>query len=238
MGCDVFILLKIIDFDDHSFEGDIVHVLASTTSSNAENFEISVRNLTQVLSGRARHSDLCEVVMTNMSNVLVHIVQESFNTLELSDSEVQCIYRTTSERIDEEALAMMSTGLVELFNSTLLAMEKIKNFIMSQKNRTDDARVIPACVNGFITASTCTKCVERTAPLCLVTCNALVRGCYSPYFTVLNGQFVELWKEVDSLARRVNSTVGDIFEHTSKLVDFPKLVRLYSTFTFTNNSYY
>ena len=177
-----------------------------------------------MLSSGTGGLEICETVRTELTRVIFLITQALFNTEQVSNTDMQCISVIVSENIEKKELTGISSGLVELYTNTLRAVKKIENFVNSQQIRTGNATVSQVCVNGFMKTSACTQCVERTPPLCLVTCNALVRGCYSPYYSTLNGQFESLWSEIEVLAERVNSTVNNILTHTSALVDFPKLV--------------
>ena len=203
----------------------MVHVLGTSTSPNVNESENSIITLTETLSGGKREMDhACATVGTKLSSLVVNITEAHFGMGVTSEAARQCINRTVSDKMQRESLAMVSSGLVELYSSTLHAVKKILSFIQSQRNRTEGSGVSSACVDGYIEAAFCRQCVERTPPLCLLTCNALVRGCYSAYYTVLNGQFEQLWTEIEGLATGINSTVNNILTHTSKLVDFPRLV--------------
>lgn len=221
------------DFSEHSFERDIIQVLATTTSQEANNHETAVVNLTGVLLEGPTDQGFCETISTGVTRVVVNIAEAYFSRKELSEENKMCIYNTTYSEIDKDSLEHMGSGLVELYHYTLRALAKIQDFIKSQVNRTEGASVSAVCVDGFIEAAFCRQCVERTPPLCLPTCNALVRGCYSPYYTVLNGQFEDLWTEVKHLTKNADSVVKIVLSSTSKLVQFPQLVSLFILLTFT-----
>ena len=221
------------DFSEHSFERDIIQVLATPTSQEASNHETALVNLTGVLSEEPADQSICETISTGVTRVVVNIAEAYFSRKELSEENKVCIYNTTNSEIDKHSLEHMGSGLVELYHYTLRALAKIQDFIESQVNRTEGASVSAVCVDGFIEAAFCRQCVERTPPLCLLTCNALVRGCYSPYYTVLNGQFEDLWTEVKRLTRSADSAVKNVLSNTLKLVQFPQLVSLFTLLAFT-----
>ena len=190
-------------------------------------------NLTAVLSEGPADQSVCETISTGVTRVVVNIAEAYFCRKELSEENKVCIYNTTNSEIDKDSLEHMGSGLVELYLYTLRGLAKIQDFIESQVNRTEGASVSAVCVDGFIEAAFCRQCVERTPPLCLLTCNALVRGCYSPYYTVLNGQFEDLWTEVKRLTRSADSAVKNVLSNTLKLVQFPQLVSLFTLLAFT-----
>ncbi|CAI8026430.1 hypothetical protein GBAR_LOCUS15181 [Geodia barretti] len=212
----------VIDFSEHFFERDIIHVLVATSTSQISNE--SENNLTDIFSGGIADNAVCETIRSKFTRLVVKITEAYYSGEDISEEDRQCISRATRSKIDDDSLVQVSSGLVELFNYTLPAVQKIRDFIESQTNRTEGANVSTACVNGFIEAAFCRQCVERTPPICVLTCNALVRGCYSPYYTLLNGQFQELWTEIKRLTLDINSTVHRVLHHTSKLGELSKLL--------------
>jgi hypothetical protein len=219
---------SVIDFSEHFFERDIIHVLVATSTSQISNeSENSVINLTDMLSSEIADQAVCETITSKFTSLVVKITEAYYSGEEISEEDRQCISRATGSKIDNDSLVQIASGLVELFKYTLRAVHKIQDFIESQTNRTEGANVSTACVNGFIEAAFCRQCVERTPPICMLTCNALVRGCYSPYYTILNGQFQELWTEIKRVTLDINSTVHRVLNHTSKLGEFSKLVSLF-----------
>jgi hypothetical protein len=207
-GLDVSIstLQQLTDyFDDGSFERDLLKVLTSSDSMKSDS---------NLLSG-IDMPDACRLV----SKELIRTLSETqYRSDEISESERRCINSKTSEVIGREPLATASSELVQLYRYTLGAAKKILTFMASQTNELNEASVSTACVNGFIQTAYCRQCVERTPPLCFNTCNALLRGCYSPYYTVLNGEFEELWVAVKNVTKRADRAVDAILSNTSKLV--------------------
>ena len=224
--CISYVLIPcVIDFSEHFFEGDIIHVLVATSTSRISNE--SKNNLTDIFSGGIADHAVCETIRSKFTRLVVKITEAYYSGEDISEEDRQCISRATRSKIDDDSLVQVSSGLVELFNYTLPAVQKIRDFIESQTNITEGANVSTACVNGFIEAAFCRQCFERTPPICVLTCNALVRGCYSPYYTLLNGQFQELWTEIKRLTLDINSTVHRVLHHTSKLGELSKLVSLF-----------
>ena len=185
-----------------------------------------------MLSDGLKDPMVCEKIRNKFAWLLGNITETYYTEEELSKESKDCISRIIISKIDNDSLAQIASGLVRLYSYTLRAVQKIRSFIESQTNRTEGASFSTACVNGFIETAFCRQCVERTPPICVLTCNALVRGCYSPYYTLLNGQFQELWAEIKRLSVDVNSTVHSVLCNSTKLVELSKLVSLF-TYDFT-----
>ena len=136
-----------------------------------------------------------------------------------------CVKRVINEAINQEVLNIIIAEL-ELLHSARSALGKLYTFASEQLlNRLENARVLGDCVMDYIRTAFCHHCTENPIPLCLQTCNALVRGCYSPYYTVLKAQYNDLWTEAQCVLGLINDTVMNILLNESKLLDLQTLVR-------------
>ena len=162
-------------------------------------------------------SDICSIFPTHIEDIV-----DKFSN-ELGGNERECVYRTTCALINGETVDRVSSNLVKL-SRILKGLQEISLFVRTQENRTQGARVGSQCIDGFVRAALCQQCIELTPPLCLSTCNALLRGCYSPYYTVLNQQFSRLWTEVGRVVSIATATVTSMISDTRNIIDFPKLV--------------
>ena len=205
-------LLDIIE----DFIQDLLCALSLAT--NHPDIDSSIEKITDYI--KTGRSDGCKLFPELMK---VSIEVFSHNLGGENTNVIECINSTTNELIDEEALNTVSEELTKL-PSVIAALGKIGSFVKSQENRTQDATVNSQCVNGFISAAHCRQCIKRIPPLCMGTCNALLRGCYSPYYTVFNGQFAELWTEVGRVVKIASSAVTNIISNAKKVVDYSALV--------------
>ena len=84
--------------------------------------------------------------------------------------------------------------------------------------------ILQECVTRFIDLAFCSRCVRATPPLCFNTCNALLRACYSPYYTVLNRQYNQLWNVVQRTVQVANSTVQGLLTGESVILNIDSIV--------------
>ena len=66
------------------------------------------------------------------------------------------------------------------------------------------------CANALLKL-TCSKCQQTIAKLCRNVCGAAAKGCFAPYYTVLNPQFNILWNVTSQLVQFLNKTLSDMF---------------------------
>ena len=83
--------------------------------------------------------------------------------------------------------------------------------------------VLQQCVTRFIDLAFCSRCVRATPPFCFNTCNALLRACYSPYYTALNRQYNQLWDVVQRTVQVANSTVQGRLTGESVILDIENI---------------
>ena len=136
-----------------------------------------------------------------------------------------CVKRVINETINQEVLQIIVTEL-ELLHRARSTLGKLSTFASEQLvNRLETATVLGDCVMDYVRTAFCHRCAEKPVPLCLQTCNALGRGCYSPYYTALKAQHNDLWTEAKCVLRLINDTVMNILMSESKLLDLQTLVR-------------
>jgi hypothetical protein len=129
-----------------------------------------------------------------------------------------CVKLAFTNQIKKDVKDSIAEQLKDL-RRALSALKRVDVFLESQRDRLENATILDGCVEEFISTAFCRRCVERTPPLCLGTCNALLRGCFSPYYTALKGQYAPLWVQVKRIVEIARDTVTDITLTQSKLVD-------------------
>lgn len=137
--------------------------------------------------------------------------------------EEQCIQSNAPGSLNSEAVADLAK-LVQELRRAVSTLRRIGAFLGTQKTRLSRATILQACVSRFIDLSFCSRCSKKTPPLCFNTCNALVRGCYSPYYTTLNRQYSRLWSVVRQVLRIANTTIKDVLETEKEIIDYETLV--------------
>lgn len=133
----------------------------------------------------------------------------------------ECIADVLESLVDRDTVDELRE-LVQRVRRGITALMRIGRFLERQGNRLEGARVLQHCVERFTEISVCSRCTRKTPPLCFGTCNALVRGCYSPYYTVLNGQYRRLWQEAQRIVQLLNTTVEAVGE--IELINFGDVV--------------
>ena len=142
---------------------------------------------------------------------------------ERNDTEVQCIARVIISFLDEGALGRFNENLQQV-RRAITALIRIGRFLERQDNGFKDIEILSQCVNRFIELSYCDRCTQKTPPLCFSTCNALVRGCYSPYYTVLNDQYMDLWRQVQRIVNLLNETVKGVVTDEVEVLNITAVV--------------
>lgn len=137
---------------------------------------------------------------------------------------VECIVDAVESLLDEDVIGQL-IRLLRRIRRAITALMRIGRFLERQKDRFEDAEILQSCVSRFIEIAYCKRCTQKTPPMCFRTCNALVRGCYSPYYTVLNAQYQRLWEEVQTIIELANSTVSEFFSRENALMDRSAVVR-------------
>ena len=140
-----------------------------------------------------------------------------------NNREFQCIRRVIRSSLSSGALGRFNADLQQV-RRAISALLRIGRFLERQDNSFKDVEILGRCVNRFIELSYCDRCTQKTPPLCFSTCNALVRGCYSPYYTVLNEQYMELWIQVRRIVNLLNETVQNFVEDELAVLNITEVV--------------
>ena len=140
-------------------------------------------------------------------------------------SNVQCITRVVRSLVNWNAVGALTLQLQQL-RRAITALMEISRFLEQQRNRLQNAQLLEECVATFVNIAFCSRCTRKTPPMCFGTCNALLRGCYSPYYTALNRQYLPLWTEVRRIVELANDTVEDILSGEGALLDTSNVVSI------------
>lgn len=140
-----------------------------------------------------------------------------------NSSGQQCVHRVINSGINQNTINEMADQLQEVRRS-ITTLRRIGFFLERERRRLQNVTPLQQCVNAFIDLAFCSRCIQKTPPLCLNTCNALVRGCYSPYYTALNRNYDRLWRVVRDILSVANSTVQDILTGEDAILDIRSLV--------------
>ena len=130
-----------------------------------------------------------------------------------------CVRRVATSLVNGAAVSNVATRIQEIRQS-LTTLFRIRNFLNDQRNALANGTFLDECVSRFIDIAFCSRCTESTPPLCFNACNALLRACYSPYYTALNEQYDRLWEVSRNVIRIVSNTVENIYGEADSFSDF------------------
>ena len=134
-----------------------------------------------------------------------------------------CISGVIRSQLNQNAVNDMVTQLQEIRRS-ITTLRRIGRFLQRQLGTLQGETILQECVTRFIDLAFCSRCVQATPPLCFNTCNALLRACYSPYYTALNRQYNQLWDVVQRTVQVANSTVQGLLTGESVILDIDSIV--------------
>ena len=183
-----------------------------------------LRQVVQELIDNYEMSDGDNFNVRRFLNSLLDTVHEVLVRQFASNSSgQQCVRRVINSGINQNTVNDIADQLQEVRRS-ITTLIRIGSFLERERRRLQNVTPLQQCVNAFIDLAFCSRCVQKTPPLCLNTCNALVRGCYSPYYTALNRNYDRLWRVVRDILSVANSTVQDILTGESGIIDIGSLV--------------
>ena len=143
------------------------------------------------------------------------VVRELGNGSEITEA---CVREVADSFVNGQVVAMTAQR-IQVIRQSISALIRIAEFLQTQRARLAQATFPEECVTTFIDLAFCSRCTQKTPPLCFNTCNALLRACYSPYFTTLNDQFSQLWLVAQRVIGVANTTVQDLLEDEANLID-------------------
>ena len=160
-----------------------------------------------------------------IESLLDAIVDTTARNFGQTVSTVQCITRVVRSLVNRNAVGALTSQLQQI-RRAITALMEISRFLEQQRDRLQSATVLEECVSTFIEIALCSRCTRKTPPMCFGTCNALLRGCYSPYYTALNRQYLPLWIEVRRIIELANDTVEEFLSGEGDLLDTSKVVSI------------
>lgn len=184
-------------------------MLAELLQALTENFEIKVGD-----SFNARR------FLNSLIDTFLELLVRRITS---SPSGRPCIRRIIMSEINQDAVDIIADKLEDI-RRAITTLLRIGSFLERERRRLRNATPLEQCIDAFVDLAFCSRCIQRTPPLCLNTCNALIRGCYSPYYTALNQKYDRLWRVVRNVLTFVNSTVQDIFDRKRAIKDIASLV--------------
>ena len=187
-----------------------------------------IRNILRFLADNFEINDIDNDdfdVRNFIESLLDAVVDSTARNFGQTVSTVQCITRVIRSLVNRNAVGAITSQLQQI-RRAITALMEISRFLEQQRDRLQSAQLLEECVSTFIEIAFCSRCTRKTPPMCFGTCNALLRGCYSPYYTALNRQYLPLWIEVRRIIQLANDTVEDILLGEVDLLDTSKVVSI------------
>ena len=126
-----------------------------------------------------------------------------------NDTIQNCVVKHLTSSVNNTAYSTMVSHLETVRES----VTSFRNFEQFQRNyvRNKNFKFPRECIDRLVRISFCGRCKNEIPPLCRNTCGVLIRGCYSPYYDALPGQFNILQNVSCQLLDLMNSTLRGLF---------------------------
>ena len=142
-----------------------------------------------------------------------------------NNSMEDCVRETALSLVNSNGNAISAVATrIQTIRQSLSTLNRIQAFLEVQRGAFVNNIDLKQCVSKFIDIAFCSRCTESTPPLCFNACNALLRACYSPYYTALNEQIAPLWVVANRIVDIAEEAVENLFDEEGSLFDFEELV--------------
>ena len=129
-----------------------------------------------------------------------------------------CISKAVTDNINRDAIRTMAVQLQKI-RGYVATLQRIGYFLRKQRESLRNVTILRACVTRYVQLAICSRCTKDTPPLCYNTCNALLRACYSPYYTALNRHYNRLWELSRKIITESSKIVEEFFKTEISVVD-------------------
>ena len=143
-----------------------------------------------------------QMIVESLVRAYSSALQERFN-----NASTGCINKAVTDNQNRDATKIIAVQLQKI-RGYIATLQRIGYFLRKQEQRLKNATILKACITKYVQLTVCSRCTNDTLPLCLNTCNALLRACYSPYYTALNPHYNRLWQ----LSRKIITESSRIVE--------------------------
>ena len=225
-------LLENLPFSDNFLTEQIIRRILRNFVDNLEIFDIDIDSRSRSRSrDRSRSSDRSDSsddgfnVGEFLEELLDNVIRIIARIFRRNGATERCIARVLRSELDESVVGRLTSDLQQV-RRAITALIRIGRFLERQSDRFEAARFLEQCVSRFVELAFCGRCTGRLPPLCFSTCNALVRGCYAPYYTALNRQYGELWNQVQMIIDRLNATLGEVALGENALFNITNVVNM------------
>ena len=160
-----------------------------------------------------------------IEELLDAVIKDTAGSFGQTASTAQCITELIKSKIDRKVVENIELTLQEI-RRAVTTLKRIGTFLDGQRERLQDVTIPRKCVSRFIDIAFCSRCIRKTPPMCFRTCNALLRGCYSPYYTALNRQYLPLWIKVRRIVELTKTAMRVLFASENALLDIVAVVSM------------
>ena len=148
-------------------------------------------------------------------------------------THIMCVENAVDANKNEDEVTKFVDALEEVRESLTTACGLV-DFLTSYSETLGGFEPLPECITALIEASFCGRCTRNIPPLCLNTCGAIIRGCFSSFYAGLEGEFDNLWTVASDVLGVTDTALKEIFNGDFSIVNTPGLVSILSQSDVTN----
>ena len=169
-----------------------------------------------------------QMFVQNFSEALVDSLMRDLGNGDMRTEA--CIQGVAVSLVNDEASASIAAQ-IQVIRQGISTLIRIGEFLEGQREELARAVILDECITALINLTFCSRCTQRTPPLCFNTCNALLQACYSPYYTTLNDQYPQLWRVARQVVTITNTTVKSAIEEAVTLINMDTFVSIQYPFS-------
>ena len=181
--------------------------LSSSISTITMNIQQRLNRLTFAIS-----AENPEFNTTQLFTDLTDRVIDTIRRLPIPQTQKDCIVQQLTQHINQSSIRLLGE-IFETVRRSFTAVTRIANFLLNFKSNLANStmrRFPDQCVTRLIELSFCSRCKRRVPPLCSNMCGAVIRGCYSAFYSGLRSEFNRLWDVSKQVVNVVSRAVRRI----------------------------
>ena len=162
-------------------------------------------------------------------NFLDRVEDRAAVVLARTNAVRNCIRQVIDSSINQTRMQLVSDSIEQLRRSLTSGM-RLLNFLENFRENLGGFRPLRQCVSTLVRLNYCSRCVQRTPPLCRNICGALARGCYSPFHTGLRRQFENLWNVTRQIIGLTRSSLASLRGQLQRNLNVDRVALVSSVF--------
>ena len=177
---------------------------------------LAINNNSQNFNASRLVQDIVETITQGAGNVISGGRNETLKT---------CAVQHLNNSISITSYYSMAR-LLETTQRCMIFLRNVEQFL-KQYVRNKNFKFPSNCIERLLTINFCDRCKGNIPPLCSNTCGALIRGCFSPYYSALRNQFDNvLWNVSIQLLEVLNTSLNGLFTEGQRLFNETMVVSI------------